>query len=51
MSESSEIEATAPADSFWEVGQFKVRMQIVLLGTLKPGNGDFSRIETNLEQH
>ena len=25
MSESSEIEAPAPADSFWEVAQFKVK--------------------------
>ena len=25
MSESSEVEAPAPADSFWEVGQFKVK--------------------------
>ena len=25
MSETSEVEAPAPADSFWEVGQFKVK--------------------------
>ena len=26
MSESSEIEVPAPADSFWEVAQFKVKI-------------------------
>ena len=45
MSESSEVESTAPADSFWEVGQFKVGkiFKLFYWTQLKPGNKHFEK--------